>query len=71
MYAATNLPIIPLALNSGQFWQRNSFIKRSGKVVFEFLPPIDSGLPERELMEQLQSKVEERSNALMLETNVK
>ena len=50
MYKATNLPIIPMALNSGLFWGRNAFLKRPGTVIFEFLPPIEPGLPEKKVM---------------------
>ncbi len=32
---AAELPIIPMALNSGMFWPRKSWLKHPGKVVFE------------------------------------
>ena len=67
MYSNTDMPIIPLALNSGMFWERNSFIKKSGKVVFEFLPPIKSGLPDKQVMQALENKIETKSMSLMLE----
>jgi 1-acyl-sn-glycerol-3-phosphate acyltransferase len=37
----TKMPIIPLALNTGYFWPRGSWMKRPGKVVFSILPAID------------------------------
>ena len=37
------MPIIPLALNSGMFWPRKSWIKKPGTVIFQFLPPIHQG----------------------------
>ncbi|MEM7618028.1 MAG: lysophospholipid acyltransferase family protein [Pseudomonadota bacterium] len=67
MYKNTDLPILPLALNSGMFWGRNSFIKKPGKVIFEFLPVIESGLPDKKVMKALEDRVEERSHALMQE----
>lgn len=67
MYKNTDLPILPLALNSGMFWGRNSFIKKPGKVIFEFLPAIESGLPDKKVMKALEDRVEERSHALMRE----
>ncbi len=67
MYKNTDLPILPLALNSGMFWGRNSFIKKPGKVIFEFLPVIESGLPNKKVMRALEDRIEEKSYALMLE----
>jgi 1-acyl-sn-glycerol-3-phosphate acyltransferase len=67
MYKSTNLPIIPLALNSGMFWGRNSFFKKPGKVIFEFLPAIEPGLPEKKVIKAIEDRVEERSLALMEE----
>ena len=67
MYKHTDLPIVPLALNSGMFWGRNSFIKRPGKVIFEFLPVIESGLPDKKVMKALEDRIEEKSHALMIE----
>ena len=67
MYEQANLPIIPMALNSGLFWGRNSFIKKPGKVIFEFLSPIEPGLPDKKVMKALEDRLEERSQALMAE----
>lgn len=62
---ATGLPIIPLAMNTGTFWPRNAWIKKPGTVVFEFLPPIEQGLPPAEILTKLQNDVEDRTTALM------
>ena len=67
IYEHTNLPIIPLALNSGLFWARNSFIKKPGKVIFEFLAPIEPGLPDKEVMRVIEDRIEEKSIALAKE----
>lgn len=67
MYSHTDLPIIPMALNSGLFWGRNSFIKKPGKVIFEFLAPIEAGLPDKKVMKALEDRLEEKSLALMRE----
>lgn len=37
---ATDLPILPMALNTGYFWPRSGWLRRPGRVVFEFLPPL-------------------------------
>ena len=61
---ATNLPIIPLALNTGAFWPRNDFFKSSGKVIFEFLEPITPGKTKQELMQIIEDRVEAKSKIL-------
>lgn len=64
MYEATGMPIIPLALNSGVFWPRTSWVKRPGKVIFEFLPPIPPGKPTQEVMQELETRLESASKTL-------
>lgn len=67
MYTTTDLPIIPMALNSGLFWGKNSFIKKPGKVIFEFLSPIEPGLPDKKVMQAIEDRLESKSLALMIE----
>jgi 1-acyl-sn-glycerol-3-phosphate acyltransferase len=71
MYTNTDIPIIPMALNTGLFWPRNSFIKRPGKVVFEFLSPIEPGLPDKKVMQALEDRIEEKTSLLMEEAKEK
>jgi 1-acyl-sn-glycerol-3-phosphate acyltransferase len=58
LYLGLELPCVPFALNSGHFWPRRSLIRRPGKVILEFLPPIPPGLPRREFQARLESQVE-------------
>lgn len=67
MYEASGLPIVPLALNTGIFWPRNSLIKRPGKVIFQFLPPIEGGEKPETVMKKLQDDLEKASEALTAE----
>lgn len=67
MQEATQLPIIPLAMNTGAFWPRHSWIKQPGTVVFEFLPPIAPGQDTASLMAALEEQLESASNKLMIE----
>ncbi|MBL4804269.1 MAG: 1-acyl-sn-glycerol-3-phosphate acyltransferase [Alphaproteobacteria bacterium] len=68
---ATDLPIIPMALNTGMFWPRNSWFKSSGTVIFEFLPPIEPGLSREELLKKLEETIEPASISLMNEAREK
>ncbi len=66
MQEATGLPIIPLALNTGKFWPRNSWIKRPGKVIFEFLPPIPAnGQKPEAVIRTLEETIENASQDLL------
>lgn len=64
MQEATGMTIVPLALNTGVFWPRHSWLKWPGKVVFEFMPPIPPGQASGETMKQLESCLESASKRL-------
>merc|ERR1712183_219222 len=51
--AFPDIPTVPVVLNSGLFWQRNSFIKNSGEITLEFLPPIQEGLNRKNFMKEI------------------
>ncbi len=67
LYVEMGLPIYPVAINSGVFWPRNSFWKKPGKVVFEFLPRIEPGLDLQECMKRLEDSIEPASQKLVEE----
>lgn len=69
VYEATNVPVVPVALNSGLFWGRNKFWKKPGCVTMKFLPPIEPGLPTKDFMERLQNDIERESLALLPNPN--
>ena len=48
LYRALGLPVVPLSLDSGKVWPRNSFVKRPGTVTMRFSSPIPPGLPRKE-----------------------
>ena len=66
MQDATQLPIVPLALNTGVFWPRNGWLKWPGTVVFEFLPLIAPGQPVSDVTKQLETLLETESKKLEL-----
>ncbi len=65
MAKAADLPIIPLAMNSGVFWPRNAFWKKSGVVTFKFLPPIPKNIPADDIIRRLETDLEQESHALV------
>lgn len=68
LYKDLQVPIVPMALNSGVFWGKNSFFKKSGTVTFEFLPLLPAGMPPLKMMEQLETQLETASDRLAEET---
>lgn len=58
MYKELNVPVMPVALNSGKFWARRSRFKKPGCITLEFLEPISPGLPKSEFLPLLQERID-------------
>jgi 1-acyl-sn-glycerol-3-phosphate acyltransferase len=67
LYKHLDLPVIPVALNSGLFWGRRQFTKRPGRILVEILEPIRPGLERKAFMAELQSRIETASLRLIAE----
>ena len=52
-----NIPCIPVALNTGKIWPKNSFMKYSGDIHISFLEPIKPGIDKNVFLEQLEKKI--------------
>lgn len=66
LYEGLNLPVVPMALNSGVFWGRRAFRKRPGTITVEFLPPIPAGLQREDMMRRLEDALETASERLVV-----
>jgi len=55
---------VPVAVNSGLFWPRRKFLKNPGKIIIEFLPPIEPGMGRKEFMAELQSRIKAATEKL-------
>jgi 1-acyl-sn-glycerol-3-phosphate acyltransferase len=67
LYTQLNLPLVPVAVNSGIFWGRRSFVKRPGRIVIEILPAIPPGQPRRQVMAELETRIESATAHLVAE----
>ena len=67
MYEALGVPVVPVGLNSGLFWGRQSLVLWPGLAQAKFLPAIPPGLPPAEFQRRLIADVEGATNALILE----
>jgi 1-acyl-sn-glycerol-3-phosphate acyltransferase len=64
LYLACNVKVVPVALNSGIFWEKNKILKKPGKIILEFLEPIEAGLPKQEFNLKLKEAIEKKSEEL-------
>jgi 1-acyl-sn-glycerol-3-phosphate acyltransferase len=65
VYVDCGVPCLPVALNSGLFWPRRTFMRYPGTLVVEFLDPIPPGLKRDEFMARIESVIEEATNRLV------
>jgi 1-acyl-sn-glycerol-3-phosphate acyltransferase len=71
LYAKLDTVCVPVAVNSGLFWPRRSFLRYPGTTVIEFLPPIPPGLDSHTFRARLQNDIETASNRLMAEARAR
>ena len=57
IYDTLKLPCIPVALNSGKIWPKNSFMKYPGDIHISFLEPIEPGLEKTIFLKILEDKI--------------
>ncbi len=55
IYEALKLPCVPVALNTGKVWPKNSFNKYPGNITISFLSPIEPGLSKEDFLKKLQN----------------
>jgi 1-acyl-sn-glycerol-3-phosphate acyltransferase len=67
LYDALKLPCVPLALNSGLYWPRDSLMRRPGTIIVEILPPIPAGLPRKAFEAALIESIETATARLLAE----
>ena len=67
LYKETGQKAVPVATNAGMFWPKGTMLRTPGLAVVEFLAPIEQGSDQAAFMGQLETVIEEGSNALMRE----
>jgi len=65
LYRELGVPVVPVALNSGLFWRRRSYIRKPGTIVLRFLPAIPPGLDRRSFMARLETEIEDAQSELI------
>ena len=67
IYSETGAACLPVAVNTGLFWPRRSFLRRPGVAVIEFLPLIAPGLPRSVFQSRMSCAIEGASCSLTSE----
>ena len=57
IYKALNLPCVPVALNTGRVWPKNSFMKYRGDIHISFLEPIMPGKENDDFISEIENKI--------------
>jgi 1-acyl-sn-glycerol-3-phosphate acyltransferase len=57
IYESLNIPCVPVSLDSGKVWPKNSFIKYPGNINISFLEPINPGLEKNIFTKTLEDKI--------------
>ncbi len=57
IYEALNLHCIPVALNTGKVWPKNSFLKYNHDIKISFLEPIEPGKDKNVFVNDLEEKI--------------
>jgi len=58
IYDALKLPCVPISLNSGHFWPRDSIMRRPGTIIVEIGEALPAELPRREFKQRLIEAIE-------------
>ena len=67
LYSMLNVPVVPVALNSGYFWPRDTHIRKPGTMVLEFLPPISGKMTREDFMKKLEGEMNRATEKLLKE----
>lgn len=65
LYDHLKIPVVPMAVNTGVFWPKHSFIKKPGHATLRILPAIQPGLSKREFMTTLENVIESACDDLL------
>jgi 1-acyl-sn-glycerol-3-phosphate acyltransferase len=67
IYVNSNVPCLPVALNSGLFWPRRTFLRYPGTLVVEFLDPLPAGLNRKDFAARMSAVIEEATDRIVTE----
>ena len=70
IYVNSGVPCLPVALNSGLFWPRRTFLRYPGTLVVEFLDPLPPGLSRKDFVIAIGTSIEDATNRIVAAARV-
>lgn len=67
IYKNSGATCLPVALNSGLFWPRRTFMRYPGTIVVEFLDPLPPGLSRDEFIARVSGAIEDATDRIVKE----
>jgi len=64
IYKESKTDILPVAVNSGNCWPKQMFIKKQGHIIIEFMNVIPSGLDRQAIFEKVQNIIEKKTEEI-------
>lgn len=71
LYSELDTVCVPVAINTGLYWPRRSFLRYPGTAVLEFLDPIQPGMEPEAFKEKLEQVIESGSDRLIAEARAR
>jgi 1-acyl-sn-glycerol-3-phosphate acyltransferase len=65
IYKEIKTAILPVAVNSGYCWPKNTFLKKKGHIIIKFLPLIMANLDRKKILHEVEKKIEEATNKII------
>ena len=66
IYNHTKKKILPIAVNSGLCWPKNSWILKNGIITIKILPMINENYDKKTVLDKVQESIETASNKLII-----
>jgi 1-acyl-sn-glycerol-3-phosphate acyltransferase len=70
LYRSLSVPVVPVAVNAGAFWNDDGAMKYNGEITVSYLPAILPGLSEADFMGKLQESLNSEKERLLRDLNV-
>ena len=64
VYNRANIEILPVAVNSGKYWPKHTFVKNPGCIIIKFLPKIDSNIDKEKILTLVENQIEKATNEI-------
>ena len=65
IYQKVNIEILPVAVNSGKYWPKHTFVKNPGCIIIKFLPKIDSNIDKKKVLMMVEHQIEKATNNII------